>query len=53
VGSPFLVLDLRFYIVNGVRRLHLEGDSLSREGLDEYLHLVLSLKLYGNTVTAG
>ncbi len=39
-NSPFLVLDFRFYIINCVRRLHLESDSLSREGLDEYLHLV-------------
>ena len=33
--NAFLVLDLRLDIVNGVRRLHLKGDSLAREGLDE------------------
>jgi hypothetical protein len=31
-------LDLGFHIVDGVRRLHLEGDGLTREGLDENLH---------------
>lgn len=36
---PFLVLNLGFDIVNGVGRLHLEGDGLPREGLDEDLHL--------------
>lgn len=32
-------LDLGLDIVNGVRRLHLKGDSLTRKGLDEDLHL--------------
>lgn len=32
-------LNLGLDIVNGVRRLHLKGDSLTREGLDEDLHL--------------
>jgi hypothetical protein len=32
-------LDLGLDIVNGIRRLHLEGDSLPRKGLDEDLHL--------------
>ena len=40
-GSPFLILDLRLYVVDGVGGLHLEGDSLPCEGLDEYLHLVV------------
>jgi hypothetical protein len=31
-------LDLGLHIVDGVRRLHLKGDSLTREGLDENLH---------------
>lgn len=31
-------LDLGLHIVDGVRRLHLKGDSLTREGLDEDLH---------------
>ena len=29
--SPLLVLDLGLHIVDGVRRLHLEGDGLTRE----------------------
>jgi hypothetical protein len=37
-------LDLGFDIIDGVRRLHLEGDSLPREGLHEDLHLA-----YGDT----
>ena len=36
---PLLVLDLGFNIVDGVGRLHLKGDRLPREGLDEDLHL--------------
>ena len=38
VDVPFLVLDLGFDVVDGVRRLHLKGDRLPREGLDENLH---------------
>lgn len=34
-----LTLDLGLDIVNGVGRLHLKGDSLTRKGLDEDLHL--------------
>jgi hypothetical protein len=37
--SDALTLDLGLDIVNGVRGLNLEGDSLTREGLDEDLHL--------------
>ena len=37
-GNALLVLDLGLDIVDGVARLHLEGDSLTREGLDEDLH---------------
>ena len=37
--SPLLVLNLGLDIVDGVGRLHLKGDSLPREGLDEDLHL--------------
>ena len=36
--SPFLILDLGLDIVDGVRRLHLKGDGLAREGLYENLH---------------
>jgi hypothetical protein len=31
-------LNLGLHIVDGVRRLHLKGDSLAREGLHEDLH---------------
>ena len=37
--SPLLVLNLGLDVVDGVGRLHLKGDSLAREGLDEDLHL--------------
>ena len=36
--DAFLVLDLGLDVVDGVGRLHLEGDGLAREGLDEDLH---------------
>ena len=36
--DTLLVLDLRFHVVDGVRRLDLESDRLTREGLDEDLH---------------
>jgi hypothetical protein len=32
-------LDLGLDIVDGIGRLHLKGDSLAREGLDENLHV--------------
>lgn len=31
--DSFLVLDLGLDIVDGIRRLHLEGDGLARQGL--------------------
>ena len=31
-------MDLRLHIIDRVRRLDLEGDRLTREGLDEDLH---------------
>ena len=37
-GNPLLVLDFRLDIVDGIRRLDLEGDGLSSKGLDENLH---------------
>jgi len=37
-GDAFLVLDLGLHRLDGVRALHLEGDGLPREGLDEDLH---------------
>ena len=40
-GDALLVLDLGLHVVDGVRRLDLESDSFTREGLDENLHDVL------------
>merc|ERR1719348_2278094 len=37
-GDSLLVLDLSLHILDGVRRLHLEGDGLAREGLHKDLH---------------
>ena len=36
--DALLVLNLGFHVVDGVRGLNLEGDSLAREGLNEDLH---------------
>lgn len=36
--DTFLILDLSFNVFNGVGRLHIEGDGLARQGLDENLH---------------
>ena len=41
--DSFLVLDLSLDSFDGVRRLNIEGDGLSGEGLDEDLHLELFL----------
>lgn len=37
-SRTLFVLDLGLDILNGVRRLHLKGDSLARQGLHENLH---------------
>merc|ERR1712156_845736 len=37
-GDALLVLDLGLDILNGVRRLHLQGDSLPSQRLDKDLH---------------
>merc|ERR1719189_3482169 len=37
-GDSLLVLDLSLDVLDGVRGLHLEGDGLTGEGLDEDLH---------------
>jgi len=39
--NTFLVLNLLLHILDSVRRLHLEGDGLSRQCLDEDLHLLV------------
>ena len=36
--NALLVLTLGLDVVDGIRRLHLKGDGLSSEGLDEDLH---------------
>merc|ERR1712180_513939 len=36
--DSFLILDLSLYVPNGVRRLNLEGDSLTGQSLHEDLH---------------
>jgi len=36
--DSFFVLDLRLYIINGIRGLHLKGNRLSRESFYEDLH---------------
>jgi len=36
--NAFLVLDFRLHVVDGVRRLHLQGDGLASQGLDKDLH---------------
>ena len=38
--NSFLVLNLALDIFNSIRRLDLEGDCLSGERLDEYLHYI-------------
>ena len=43
-GNTFLVLNLLLHSLDGVRGLHLEGDSLSSEGLDEDLHTTTETK---------
>merc|ERR1712038_417999 len=37
-GNALLVLNLGLDILNGVRRLHLQGDGLASQGLDKNLH---------------
>ena len=37
-GNALLVLDLGLHVLDGVRRLHLEGDGLTRQGFDKDLH---------------
>ena len=39
-GNSFLILNLLLHSLDGVRGLHLEGDSLAGQGLHEDLHVV-------------
>ena len=46
--DALFVLDLALHIVDRVARLHLEGDGLAREGLDEAVVFVsISLRIGG------
>ena len=52
--DPLFVLDLRLDVVDGVRRLNLKGDRLTREGLHKDLHTTTETKDYrdvNNNVT--
>jgi hypothetical protein len=42
--DALLVLDLGLDVINGIRGLDLEGDGLSRQGLDEDLHTTTETK---------
>jgi hypothetical protein len=42
--DTLLVLNLRFHIINSVRRFNFERDSLARQSLDEYLHAATKTK---------
>lgn len=41
---PLFVLNLRLYVVDGIRRLHLQRDSLAGESLNEDLHAAAETK---------
>jgi hypothetical protein len=43
-GDALLVLNLGFDIINGVGRLHIEGDGLASQGLDKDLHTTTETK---------
>lgn len=45
-GDTLLVLDLSLDILDGVGRLHLKSDGLTREGLHEDLHLGFLIQSY-------
>ena len=39
----FFILDLRFHVIDGIRRLHFQGDGFARQGFHENLHLLCLL----------
>ena len=47
--NPLLVLDLCLHIIDTIGRLHLEGDGLTRQSLDEDLYHVQRSKQKRNT----
>jgi hypothetical protein len=51
--SPFFVLDLGLDVVDSVGRFDLQGDRLTREGLDENLHLKQERSKRGRRWTNG
>jgi len=42
----FFILDLRFHVIDGIRRLHFQGDGFARQGFHENLHLLLLRLVY-------
>jgi hypothetical protein len=42
--NTLLILNFGLDVIDGVRRLHLEGDSLSGQSLDEDLHATTQAK---------
>ncbi len=44
--NSLLVLDLRLNVVDGVGGLHLKGDGLTSQGLDEDLHTTTDTEDY-------
>ena len=44
----FFILDLRFHVIDGIRRLHFQGDGFARQGFHENLHLLLLRLVYIN-----
>ena len=45
-GNALLVLDLRLDVIDSVAGLYIEGDGLTREGFDEYLHGCSQLQIF-------
>ena len=51
-ARTFFILDLRFHVVDRVRRLHLERDRLPGQRFHENLHCVLLLLLFSSLARA-
>lgn len=41
-GDAFFILNFALYIIDGIRRFHLQGNSLSCEGFDNCLYEFVS-----------
>ena len=48
--DALLVLDLLLHVLDGVAGLHIEGNCLARQGLDEDLHLRSVVEVEGRVV---